>query len=128
MRKFCMFAAIAMLACGPVAARDVDRGDLRQVVVPSAGLDLSSEAGVDILAARIDVAVKRICGWDRACQDEAWGSTEAQVADAIARARNWRRLAEERAAQLRTCRDRCAQPAGYYAPPPPPVRVIVIVG
>ncbi len=116
----------AIAAAGVAQAHDGDRYARDQVVVPSAGLDLSTPAGVDILAARLDRAVRQICGWDRRCQDEAWASTEWQVARAIDKARRWRELAQERAAQLRACGGHCTQPARWYAPPPPATTVIVI--
>ena len=121
-----IWLAMAMAAAPAAASGDWDRGERQQIVVPSAGLDLSSEAGIDILAARIDRAVRRICAHDRRCQDEAWASTQGQVARAIERARTWRRLASERAAQLRACRDRCPRPAAWSAPPPPATTVIII--
>lgn len=122
-----MATAMAAIGATPAAASgDWDRGERQQIVVPSAGLDLSSDAGIDILAARIDRAVRRICAHDRQCQDEAWASTQRQVARAIDRARIWRRLASERAAQLRACRDRCVRPAAAYAPPPPATTIIII--
>jgi len=117
--------AMSLAMLYPAAARD--RVELRQIAVPSAGLDLSTEAGIDILAARIDKGVNRICGHDRLCRDEAWASTEWQVARLIDRARAWRQLADERAAQLRACRQRCAQPAAYYAPPPPPATTVIVI-
>ena len=117
--------AAAMTLTGPADARD--RYDTRRVAVPAAGLDLSSEAGIDILAARIDHAVRRICGSDLRCRDGAWESTEWQVDRMIRKARAWRRLAEERAAQLRACRERCSRPAGWYAPPPPSGVTVIVV-
>ncbi|MEG3180822.1 UrcA family protein [Sphingomonas sp. LT1P40] len=120
---------VALSAClaSPASARDSDRYEERQIAVPAAGLDLSSDAGVDILAARIDHAVKRICGGDRRCREEAWESTEWQVGRLIDRAQAWRRLANERAAQLRVCRQRCSQPAGYYAPPQPAATTVIVI-
>ncbi len=117
--------AVTLALAGPVDARD--RYDTRRIAVPAAGLDLSTEAGIDILAARIDHAVKRICGWDRACVEGAWESTEWQVDRMIRKARAWRRLAEERAAQLRACRDRCSRSASWYAPPPPAGVTVIVV-
>lgn len=89
-------AAATLMLTGPEGASE--RVETRRIAVPAAGLDLSTEAGVDILAARIDHAVKRICGRDRRCADGAWQSTELQVDRLIREARAWRRLAEERAA------------------------------
>lgn len=117
-------AAAAMTLTG--SARAGERFETRQIAVPAAGLDLSTEAGIDILAARIDHAVKRICGRDRACADGAWASTEWQVDRLIREARAWRRLADERAAQLRACREQCSRPASWYAPSVP-TRVTVVV-
>lgn len=115
----------AMILTGPASAGK--RYETRRIAVPAAGLDLSTEAGIDILAARIDHAVKRICGRDRACADRAWASTEWQVDRLIREARAWRRLAGERAAQLRACRERCARPAAAWGAPAVPVGVTVIV-
>ena len=117
-------AALAMLTA-PAVARD--RYETQRIAVPAAGLDLSTEAGIDLLAARIDHAVKRICGWDRECAEGAWESTEWQVDRMIRKARAWRRLAEERAAQLRACRGRCSRPASWYAPPPPAGVMVIVV-
>ncbi|MGV3458491.1 UrcA family protein [Sphingomonas sp.] len=118
-------AAAALMLTGPAVARE--RVETRRIAVPAAGLDLSTEAGIDILAARIDHAVKRICGRDRACADGAWESTEWQVDRLIREARAWRRLADERAAQLRACRERCARPAAAWGAPAVPVGVTVVV-
>ncbi len=117
--------AAAMILTGPASAGE--RYETRQIAVPAAGLDLSTEAGIDILAARIDHAVRRMCGSDRACAEGAWESTEWQVDRLIHKARAWRRLADERAAQLRACRERCSRPAGWYAPPPPGGVTVVVV-
>jgi UrcA family protein len=117
--------AAALTLTGAADARE--RYETRRIAVPAAGLDLSTEAGIDILAARIDHAVQRICGSDRACAEGAWESTEWQVDRMIRKARAWRRLAEERAAQLRTCRERCERPAAWYSPPPPPAVTVVVV-
>lgn len=127
MKAVPLMAALAVLAMltQPAVARD--RYETQRIAVPAAGLDLSTEAGVDLLAARIDHAVKRICGWDRACAEGAWESTEWQVDRMIRKARAWRRLAEERAAQLRACRDRCSRPAAWYAPPPPTGVTVIVV-
>lgn len=118
-------AAVLIPAASSVDARD--RYETRQIAVPAAGLDLSTEAGIDILAARIDKGIDRICGWDRDCRDGAWESTEWQVDRLIRKARAWRRLAVERAAQLRACRDRCARPAAWYAPPPPVATTVIVI-
>lgn len=110
-------AAAAVILTGPASAGE--RYETRRIAVPAAGLDLSTPAGIDLLAARIDHAVKRICGRDRACADEAWESTEWQVDRLIREARAWRRLAEERARQLRACREPCARPVVWRAPSVP---------
>ncbi|MFL9841247.1 UrcA family protein [Sphingomonas sp. ST-64] len=127
MNRMLVLAASAAMWM-PVGSADArDRYETRQIAVPAAGLDLSTDAGIDILAARIDKGIDRICGWDGDCRDGAWESTEWQVDRLIRKARAWRRLAEERAAQLRACRDRCTRPAAWYAPPPPPSATTVIV-
>lgn len=118
-------AAATLMLTGPAVARE--RVETRRIAVPAAGLDLSTEAGIDILAARIDHAVKRICGRDRACADGAWQSTEWQVDRLIREARAWRRLADERAAQLRACRERCARPVASGAPAVPVGVTVVVV-
>lgn len=118
-------AAATLMLTGPEGASE--RVETRRIAVPAAGLDLSTEAGVDILAARIDHAVKRICGRDRRCADGAWQSTELQVDRLIREARAWRRLAEERAAQLRACRERCARPVAWRAPAVPVGVTVVVV-
>lgn len=122
-----MFGALAVLIAlaGPVAAGE--RVEIRQIAVPVAGLDLSTPAGIDLLAARIDHGVRRVCGADRRCRDGAWASTEDQVDHLIRKAQAWRRLAEERAAQLRACRSACPRPASWYRPPPPGATTTVIV-
>lgn len=117
-------AAALTLTCPALAG---ERIETRRIAVPAAGLDLSTEAGIDILAARIDHAVKRICGRDRACADGAWASTEGQVDRLIRQARAWRRLADERAAQLRACRERCVRPAAWGAPSVPVGVTVVVV-
>lgn len=117
--------ATALILTGPALANE--RIETRRIAVPAAGLDLSSEAGIDILAARIDHAVKRICGRDRVCADGAWASTEWQVDRLIREARAWRRLADERAAQLRACRERCAPPGAWRAPAVPVGVTVVVV-
>ncbi|WP_422056717.1 UrcA family protein [Sphingomonas sp.] len=117
--------AAALSLTGPAMAGA--RSETRRIAVPAAGLDLSTEAGIDILAARIDHAVKRICGRDRRCADGAWQSTEWQVDRLIREARTWRRLADERAAQLRGCRERCAPPVAWSAPVVPVGVTVVVV-
>ncbi len=117
--------AAAIILIGPASAGE--RYETRRIAVPAAGLDLSTEAGIDILAARIEHAVKRMCGSDRACAEGAWESTEWQVGRMIRKARAWRQLADERAAQLRACRERCTRPAAWYAPPPPGGVTVVVV-
>lgn len=126
MRPMHLTAVVAaMILAGTASAGE--RYETRRIAVPAAGLDLSTEAGIDLLAARIDHAVKRICGSDRECRDGAWESTEWQVDRMIRKAQAWRRLAEERAAQLRACRDRCSRPAAWYAPPPPSTTTVIVI-
>lgn len=117
--------ATALILTGPALANE--RIETRRIAVPAAGLDLSTAAGIDILAARIDHAVKRICGRDRVCADGAWASTEWQVDRLIRDARAWRRLADERAAQLRACRERCGRPVAWHAPAVPVGVTVVVV-
>ena len=115
-------AAAAAGFAAPVQAQHWQDREWRSIRVDASALDLSTPAGVDALEDRIDRAVRRICGSDWECRDEAWASTDAQVAYAIDRDRWTRRMAAEREAQLAACGwDGCAPPApAYYAPPPPP--------
>lgn len=121
-----LFALAAMSALFPTAAaeaRDGPNREWRSIRVDASALDLSTPAGMDALSLRIGRAVNRICGSDRDCRDEAWASTEDQVAWAVDRDMWMRRVAEERVAQLDACRWRecdAPQPAYYPAPPPPP--------
>lgn len=118
-------AAVALILTGPASAGEWY--ETRRIAVPAAGLDLSTPAGIDLLAARIDYAVKRMCGSDRRCRDGAWESTEWQVERMVRKARAWRRLADERAAQLRACRERCARPAAWGASSVPVGVTVVVV-
>ena len=116
-------AATAALVGSAAHARDWDEREARSIRVDASALDLSTPAGIDVLEGRIHRAVSRICGSDRDCQNEAWASTEDQVAWAIGRDEWLRRMAEERIAQLDACRHGCAPvaPAYYPAPPPAPL-------
>jgi UrcA family protein len=123
-------AAAVLLVPHAATARDYE---VRQIRVNASALDLSAPAGMDELARRIHRAVNRICGSDRDCKDEAWASTEEQVAWAIGRDVWMRRMAEERMAQHDACRGRdcdLPEPAYYPAPPPMPAPaggVIVVI-
>jgi UrcA family protein len=116
-----LFGLIALGALVlPVAAqaRDYERYSVR---VDASAFDLSTPAGMDELARRIGRAVNRICGSDRDCSDEAWASTEDQVASAIDRDWWMRRMAEERIAQVEACRwQDCDAPRLAYQPLPEP--------
>lgn len=97
--------------------------EVRSITVNAAALDLSTNAGLDELSHRIGRAVNRICGNDRDCQDEAWASTEGQVAWVVSHDEWMRRMADEHAAELMSCGGRrCAPPPrpARYAPPCPP--------
>jgi UrcA family protein len=115
---------IAATAAWPAAAQD-GWGDWqrRSIEVRAADLDLAVPAGMDELTRRIGRVVRRICGYDRACQDEAWASTEPQVAWAVERDGRLHELAGERAAQLEACAgiEPCPAPVAYVPPPAPPV-------
>jgi len=115
-------AAGALLS--PAAqARDWRDREVRSIVVDSSALDLSTDAGLDALSRRIGRAVNRICGSDRECRDEAWASTEGQVAWVVSHDEWMRRMAEEHAAELMACGGRSCAPAprpAYYVPPPCP--------
>ncbi|AQR73992.1 UrcA family protein [Sphingomonas sp. LM7] len=131
MRILPCLAVLSTLAL-PAAAEARDR-EWRSIRVDAAALDLSTPAGMDELSRRIGRAVNRICDNDRPCRDEAWASTEDQVAWAIDRDVWIRRMAEERVAQLEACRWQdcdAPQPAYYPAPPPPPpasgVTVVIV--
>ncbi|MDV3457973.1 UrcA family protein [Sphingomonas sp. HF-S4] len=109
--------AAAVLVPQAATAREYE---VRQIRVNASALDLSAPAGMDELARRIHRAVNRICGSDRDCKDEAWASTEEQVAWAIDRDVWMRRMAEERMAQLDACGD-CDMPEPAYYPAPSPM-------
>ncbi|CUS46003.1 MAG: UrcA family protein [Pseudomonadota bacterium] len=122
-RGLLLFAAAAGLG---TTANAYDRYEIRSIPVAAADLDLSTSAGVAELYRRVERAVNRICDGDRDCRDEAWASTEEQASAAIARDRWMRRLARERAAELRACgRYGCAPsaPVRYQPAPPPPLVV-----
>ena len=123
MRKagWTMVGCAAALFAAPVQANDWQQPEWRQIRVDASALDLSTPAGIDTLAQRIHKAVNRICGSDRDCRDEAWASTEEQVAWAIGRDEWMRRMADERIAQLDACGNydcSAAQPASYALPQP----------
>ena len=119
MRNAFLLAALAAIALPATAqARDLE---WRSIRVDASALDLSTPAGMDELAKRIGRAVNRICGSDDYCRDEAWASTEGQVAWAIDRDVWMRRMAEERIAQVEACRWRdCDAPRLAYHPLPEP--------
>jgi UrcA family protein len=119
MRKLFGLFLFAALTCS-AAARADDR-DWRSIRVDASALDLSTTAGMDELARRIHRAVNRICDGDRYCRDEAWASTEDQVASAIDRDLWMRRMAEERIDELEACgRYGCKAPQLAYHPLPEP--------
>ncbi|NML06513.1 UrcA family protein [Sphingomonas sp. G-3-2-10] len=131
-----LLAAAMLTAALGAQAQPFDKGDgyeTRTIAVEAADLDLSTNAGMTTLDKRIRHAVERICASDRACRDEAWASTQDQVAWAVSRDQWMRRLAEERAEQIRTCGWNCPAPAQVYYPaplPPPPApgaSVVVII-
>ena len=130
-RKLLIVAALAAVS-GTAEARWGDTYETRQVVVAAADLDLSTSAGIAELYRRVDRTVNRMCGSDRDCRDEAWESTEDQASWAIAQDKWMRRLARERAAQLRACGWQGCEPSpvpAYYPPPaPPPVTYAVPPG
>jgi UrcA family protein len=116
-------ALLGALAATPAVANDGHDRDWAQVRVDASALDLSTPAGIETLAGRIHKAVNRICGSDSLCRDQAWASTEDQVAWAIDRDEWMRRMAEERLAQLDACGGYdCApaQPVAYPLPAPAP--------
>ncbi|WEJ99796.1 MAG: UrcA family protein [Candidatus Sphingomonas phytovorans] len=121
-RGLLLFATVAGLA---TTANAYDRYEIRSIPVAAADLDLSTSAGVAELYRRVERAVNRICDGDRDCREEAWASTEEQASAAIARDRWIRRLARERAAELRACgRYGCAvlpEPVHYQPAPPLPM-------
>ena len=122
MKKAIVLGAASLAALiGATGVLQAHRGDWRawgeerSVAVSVAGLDLSTDEGVELLERRIARAVDRICGssgrsfygygssWsdDRDCREDAWRSTELQVERAIARAEYRRQLAWEREQQMR---------------------------
>lgn len=123
-------AAAALMTGAAVAS-----GRYESVSVRVADLDLSNPAGVEELSYRINGAVNRICsgasGSDRRdCEDEAWYSTEQQVARAVSNDEWMRRLADERVAQLRYCERGCplAYAMAVNTLPPPQGEVVVWEG
>jgi UrcA family protein len=101
----------------------------RSIRVDASALDLSTRSGMAELERRIARAVNRICDDDVVCRDEAWASTEDQVAWAIDRDLWMRRMAEERIAQLDACRWReceAREPAHYPMPPAGGVTVVIV--
>lgn len=121
MTRGMLIAACAAGALLTSTAHAEDR-ETRSITVDSSALDLSTAAGLDELSHRIGRAVNRICGGDRECEDEAWSSTEGQVAWVVSHAEWRRRMADAHAAELMACGGRsCAEPVrpAYYAPPPP---------
>jgi len=133
-----MLSGLAVLALAVPAAAQAGEGrdyEWRSIRVDASALDLSMPAGIDELSRRIGRAVNRICGSDRDCRDDAWASTEDQVAWAIDRDRWMRRMAEDRMAQLDACHAGgcdAPEPAYYPAPPPPVpaggVTVVIVQG
>lgn len=122
-----MSLAAAGVLCSSMAG--AGEYEQRSIRVDASALDLSNQSGITELARQINRAVNRICGSDRYCREEAWESTEPQVAWAIDRDLWMRQLASERAAQLRACGwQGCApQPVAYHpAPPPPPASGVVV--
>lgn len=117
-----LFVLCALLVPASASAQSWRERDWRSLRVNVSALDLSTPAGMAELERRIGRAVNRICDQDRDCRDEAWASTEDQVAWAIDRDMWMRRMAEERIAQLDACRRQdcdVPQPAWYPVPPPP---------
>lgn len=111
----------------PVSASARDR-EWRSIRIDVSALDLSTPAGMAELERRIGRAVNRVCDGDADCRDEAWASTEDQVAWAIDRDVWIRRMAEERIAQRDSCRWRgCETPRPAYYPVPPPVGGVTVV-
>jgi UrcA family protein len=87
----------AVQFAGPALANSSDQ-DIRRGVVQTAGLDLSSEAGVRTLDRRILQAASSLCGSPsfadalgqkkfRKCRDDARAAVAEQRSSAIARAR-----------------------------------------
>lgn len=113
-------AAGALFTTSAQAGNWRDR-ETRSIAVDAADLDLSTDPGLDALSYRIGHAVRRICGSDRECEDEAWASTEGQVAWAMNQA-EWRR---------RWIEPRAPEPVRYLPPCPPGdygVRVVILQG
>lgn len=126
-RTLAILAALA-LGCGTAQAQRWHDGDWRSIAVGIEDLDLSTRAGVVELDRRIERAVNRICDHDRACRDMAWASSYEQVQAAIARDQWMRRLAAERAAEIRACGwAGCRGPAPASYPPPPAMVTVVTV-
>jgi UrcA family protein len=115
---FALFALAGLSLSAAASARDLE---WRSIRVDASALDLSTPAGMDELSKRVGRAANRICGSDDYCRDQAWASTEDQVALAIDRDLWMRRMAEERIAQVEACRWRdCDAPRLAYLPIPEP--------
>lgn len=120
-------ASMASLATGTAMA--ADRYERRTIVVQAADLDLAGVPSQAELDRRIDKAVRRICGWDARCTDEAWQSTESQVDWAIDRDIRIHQLAAEREAQLRGGSVTYIPDEAPIAPPPQSgVQVVIYPG
>jgi UrcA family protein len=129
MTRGMLLAAGAMVGMLSPAALAGDR-EVRSITVDAAALDLSNPAGLDELSHRIGRAVNRICGSDRDCQDEAWASTEGQVAWVVSHDEMRRRMADAHAAELMSCGGSgCTrlQPVRYRPPGPPAAVVVTII-
>jgi UrcA family protein len=126
--RFALVAFFFIVFPVSASAQPWREAESRSLRVDVSALDLSTLTGMTELERRIARAVNRICDSDPVCRDEAWTSTEDQVARAIDRDRWMRRMAEERIAQLDACGGQACVPAqpAYY-PPPPAAGVTVVV-
>jgi UrcA family protein len=110
----------ALVVPASASAQSWREPEWRSIRVNASALDLSTPAGMHELERRIARAVNHICDDDVICRDEAWASTENQVAWAIDRDLWMRRMAEQRIAQLDACGGRECEARLAYHPLPQP--------
>ena len=129
------FVAVALAGAAGLYAAGWSRigdEDVRRLAVSTAGLDLSTMAGQDILDRRVNAAINKVCRDDysspfgsisdeRKCRRDARIGADRQIAAAVDRATRRAHYAREYERQLQgglapyDDGDRQA-----YAPPPPP--------
>lgn len=90
-RFFAFTAALVAASASTVLATSPAQAETRSVLVPTAGIDLRSDAGMAIMRGRINRAARQVCGqYDgrnlvavgsfRGCHSEAIAGANAQLA------------------------------------------------